>query len=303
MIPVFFRPEMAAPATGYSPSAAKPAQVVAAWRADFDIAPEVEFFDFDPATRAELVRAHDAGFVDDILAGREPNGFGTRDPRIAASLPFTSGSLLAAARHVLTDSTDWHARTRIACSPTSGFHHAHHAEAGGFCTFNGLMVTALAVKAEGLADRVLILDCDHHFGDGTQDIIDGLGLDWVTHVTHGGGLPGSYRDKAEMLALIARHVPRFGAAHGPALVLYQAGADCHVNDPLGGFLTTQDMRERDRLVFGLAVQHRVPLVWNLAGGYQRDAKRTIGPVLALHRQTMVEAILAAAGAAGGARNA
>jgi acetoin utilization deacetylase AcuC-like enzyme len=297
MIPVFFRPEMVAPATGYSPSAAKPAQVVADWRADFDIAPEIEFFDFDPATRAELVRAHDAGFVDDILAGREPNGFGTRDPRVAASLPYTSGSMLAAARHVLADLEDFDSRTRIACSPTSGFHHAHYAEAGGFCTFNGLMVTALAVKAEGLADRVLILDCDQHYGDGTQDIIEALGLDWVTHVTHAGGLPGSYRDKQEMAEMIVRHIPAFARHKCRGLVLYQAGADCHVNDPLGGFLTADEMRQRDRLVLEMAVSTEVPVVWNLAGGYQRDAKGGIAPVLALHRQTMIEAIGALAKAA------
>ena len=28
---------------------------------------------------------------------------------------------------------------------------------------------------------------------------------------------------------------------GRLLVLYQAGADPHVNDPLGGFLTTEEM--------------------------------------------------------------
>jgi acetoin utilization deacetylase AcuC-like enzyme len=297
MIPVFFRPEMVAPATGYSPSAAKPAQVVADWRADFDIAPEIEFFDFDPATRAELVRAHDADYVDGILAARIPNGFGNRDARIAASLPFTSGSLLAAARHVLANADNLYFRPQIACSPTSGFHHAHYGEASGYCTFNGLMVTALALKAEGLVDRVLILDCDQHYGDGTQDIIETLGLDWVTHVTHSGALPGSYRDKQEMVEMIVRHIPAFARHKCRGLVLYQAGADCHVDDPLGGFLTADEMRQRDRLVFETAVSTEVPVVWNLAGGYQRDAKGGIAPVLALHRQTMIEAIGALAKAA------
>lgn len=298
-IPVFYRPEMVAPAQGYSPSAAKPAQVVADWRFDFDIAPDIELIEFDPVTRDELARAHDPDYVDGILAGRIPNGFGTLDPRVAASLPYTSGSMLAAARHVLADLENWTSRTRIACSPSSGFHHAHHAESSGYCTFNGLMVTALALKAEGLVDRVLILDTDTHFGDGTQDIIEHLGIDWITHATHNGRLPGSYRDKAGMLGMIEWHVPEFSVDRCRGVVLYQAGADCHVKDPLGGFLTTQDMRERDRLVFTLAAQHRAPLVWNLAGGYQRDAKGGIEPVLKLHRQTMAEAIKAVARATRG----
>ena len=303
MVPVFYRPGMVAPATGYSPSAAKPAQVVADWRADFDVAPEVEFFDFDPVPAEALALAHDPAYVADVLACRIDNGFGTRDPRVAASLPYTTGSLLAAARHVLADADNWHSRQRIACSPSSGFHHAHFASNHGFCTFNGLMVTAAVLKAEGLVDRVLILDCDEHYGDGTQDIIEHLGAEWVTHVTHRGRLPGSYRDRAEMVEMIERHLPEFGRHRCRALVLYQAGADCHVSDPLGGFLTADEMRERDRLVFALAVEHEAPQVWNLAGGYQRDVKGGIEPVLKLHRQTMIEAIDAAAEATIRARNA
>jgi len=289
-IAVFYTAKMATPTDSYSPSAGKPAKVVSDWQASFDIAPEIEVFPFEPASRDTLKLAHDAAYVDDVLACRADNGFDSRDPRVAAAVPYTTGSLLAAARHVLQDPEHWDARCRIACSPSSGFHHAHHGSGGGYCTFNGLMVTAAALKAQGLVDRVLILDCDQHFGDGTQDIIRQLGADWVLHVTHGGKLPGSYRDKPGMLRQIERHMAEVAGKR--ALVLYQAGADCHIDDPLGGFLTTEDMRERDRLVFALARRHRLPLVWNLAGGYQRDAVGGIEPVLALHRQTMLEAILA-----------
>lgn len=292
MIPVFFVKEMVAANAGhFSPSAGKPARVVADWRADFDIAPEIEFVAFDAISRDTISLAHDARYVADVLACRRDNGFDNRSPQIAVSLPYTSGSLLAAARHVLGDGSGH----RIACSPSSGFHHAHHASGRGFCTFNGLMITALALKAEGLVDRVLILDCDQHYGDGTQDIIETLGVNWVTHITHGGRLPGSYRDKSEMTAMIRRHLTQFAGGTG-GLVLYQAGADCHVDDPLGGFLTSEEMRDRDRLVFALAVEHGLPLVWNLAGGYQRDQRGSISPVLALHRQTMLACIETCAGA-------
>lgn len=285
MIPVFYTPEMSASnAHSFAPGAGKPRQVVAAWRTDFDIAPEIEIVEFDPISRDTIAKAHDARYVADVLACRCDNGFGNRNPSVAASLPYTTGSMLEAARHVLSGSDGG---TWIACSPSSGFHHAHHGSGGDYCTFNGLMITALAMKAAGLVERVLILDCDQHYGDGTQDIIETVGVDWVTHVTHGGGLPGSYRNRSEMLAMIRQHVPAF-AERG--LVLYQAGADCHVDDPLGGFLSTEEMAERDRLAFSLAVQHRVPLVWNLAGGYQRDRRGTIEPVLRLHRQTMLACI-------------
>ena len=49
-------------------------------------------------------------------------------------------------------------------------------------------------------------------------------------------------------------------------MIYQAGADPHIDDPLGGILTTKQMSWRDRQVFE-QLGHK-PLVWNLAGGYQ-----------------------------------
>jgi acetoin utilization deacetylase AcuC-like enzyme len=35
------------------------------------------------------------------------------------------------------------------------------------------------------------------------------------------------------------------------VLLYQAGADPHINDPLGGWLTTAQLRERDRIAGAL----------------------------------------------------
>ncbi len=289
LLPVFYVPEMVGKPVGtYSPSASKPAEVVADWLATPDIASGIEVIEFDSISRDTIAQAHDPKYVADVLARRADNGFDERSKSVADSLPFTSGSMLAAALHVLGEPDDWAARCRIACSPSSGFHHAHFDHGHGFCTFNGLMVAAVELRRRNLIDRLLIIDCDQHYGDGTQDIIEHLGLDWVTHITHGGHIAGSYRHKSEMMQLIAHHLPAFGGSR--SLVLYQAGADCHADDPLGGFLTTADMRERDQLVFSLATKHEAPLVWNLAGGYQRDGKGTIAPVLELHRNTARKAL-------------
>lgn len=284
-IPVFYVPEMVGkPAGSYSPSAGKPAEVVADWLAQPDIAERIEVVEFDSISRDVIAQAHDPKYVADVLARREDNGFGERSKSVADSLPFTSGSMLAACLHVLGDPDRWDARSRIACSPSSGFHHANYAFGGGFCTFNGLMVAAIELKRRRLVDRVLILDCDEHYGDGTEDIMGKLKLDWVTHVTHRGSAFGSYRNKAQMIEFISEWLPQFPGPRN--LTIFQAGADCHVNDPLGGFLTTQDMQERDALVFKLVHLYRVPLVWNLAGGYQVESDGSIPKILELHRNTM-----------------
>jgi acetoin utilization deacetylase AcuC-like enzyme len=81
------------------------------------------------------------------------------------------------------------------------------------------------------------------------------------------------------------------------LLLYQAGADPHIDDPLGGWMSTAQLAQRDRIVFETAAEMGFPVAWNLAGGYQRDASGGIEPVLQIHRNTM-QACVAVHGAAG-----
>ena len=66
------------------------------------------------------------------------------------------------------------------------------------------------------------------------------------------------------------------------MILYQAGADPHIDDPLGGWLTTRQLLERDRLVFEAAADLGIPVAWNLAGGYQTPLRK----VLEIHDNTM-----------------
>jgi acetoin utilization deacetylase AcuC-like enzyme len=66
------------------------------------------------------------------------------------------------------------------------------------------------------------------------------------------------------------------------VILYQAGADPHVDDPLGGWLTTEQLAQRDRIVFETARAMQVPIAWNLAGGYQRPLRN----VLDIHDNTL-----------------
>jgi acetoin utilization deacetylase AcuC-like enzyme len=273
MIPVFFRPEMVVPdAVSYSPSAGKPAAAVSDWQRR---KLPVEIRTFEPVDEATLCLAHDPHYVRGVLEGRLANGFNNRLPSVAASLPFTTGAMLAAAREAL-------ANGRIACAPVSGFHHAGHAYGGGFCTFNGLMVAAMALKAAGRVQRVAILDLDQHWGDGTHDIVQHLGLRWIEHSSPSRD-PEGPRHAARYLRRLASIV---SGMRDCDLLLYQAGADAHVDDPLGGWMTSAQLAERDRIVFETAATFGLPVAWNLAGGYQRDADGGIEPVLAIHRATV-----------------
>lgn len=272
-IPVYFCPEMVADAASYSPSAAKPAAVVARF---LERRLPVVVIRPEPVTETDLERAHAASYVRDVLAGRRDNGFGNRRVDVARSLPFTSGAMLSAARAALT-------ARRSTCAPCSGFHHAAWDHGEGFCTFNGLVVTAAALRAERPTVRVGILDCDMHYGDGTDEILDRLGLrGFVQHVTIGARF-GTRADAAPFLTALPGLVRAF---RGCDVLLYQAGADPHVDDPLGGFLTTEELARRDAIVFAEARALGLPVAWNLAGGYQRDARGGIEPVLQIHENTL-----------------
>ncbi len=269
---VFHSDACVAESGSFSPSAGKPRLVVAAWRA---AGLPLHLHAVQPVSVEDLCAVHDSVYVRGVLEGRIDNGFGNRRADVAQSLPYTSGALLCAARHALTSG--------VACAPVSGFHHAHHAHAGGFCTFNGLVVTAARLLKDRAVRRVMILDLDMHFGDGTEDLLSRSGLaGQVENVTFGEWFTDPAEGEA-YLARLEREVARFTAFD---LILYQAGADVHVEDPLGGVLTTAQMRRRDRLVFQAAAGNGIPIAWNLAGGYQTPVEK----VIALHTQTMRECL-------------
>lgn len=274
---VFFDARQAVPGLeAYSPSSSKPTAVLESWK---DSGLHVDVRSFDPTSEHDLTLAHDPEHVHSILVGSKANGFGNRDPRVAASLLWTTGSMTAAALHVLEHGG-------AATSPTSGFHHARYRQAFGFCTFNGLIVAAQRLRQAGCS-RVGILDLDFHFGDGTDEIIGHLGLDYIQHYSVGQHDIEAGEAATRWLAGLPDITREFSSCD---VVLYQAGADPWIGDPLGGNLTREQLRCRDAIVFSTLAELRVPVAWNLAGGYARDDAGTIRPVLDIHDATGQECI-------------
>jgi acetoin utilization deacetylase AcuC-like enzyme len=273
---VFYRDEQTVQLVDvFSPSARKPAVVVRAWQDAFGAS--IELAAFEPLHERDFHAAHDRAYVRGVFSLATENGFGTRSQEVAESLRYTNGSMVAAALHALE-------YREFAVSPTSGFHHAGWAYGGAFCTFNGLMLAALAARAAGAA-RVAIVDCDQHYGNGTDDIIGRLNAQsWLAHYTYGQQAYAHRPGGAEFLADLERVCRR--VASEADLILYQAGADPHRDDPLGGSLGTEEMRRRDEILFEAARAASLPLAWNLAGGYQEPLQKVVD----LHVQTMGAAL-------------
>lgn len=269
-VPIYYTQRQTVHTRSLSPSSDKPRHAVDSWQC---LNVPLEIIEPEPVSIETLCLAHSHDFVEGVLSCRLANGFGNKSPKVAATLAYTTGAFLAAARAAISNG-------EVAVAPCSGFHHAGYANARGYCTFNGLAVTALALKRDGLAGKVGILDCDQHFGDGTAEIIKRLDAgSWIKHVTVGEThwMEGHAPYFLRLLPGLARQFA------GCDVLLYQAGADPHINDPLGGWLTTEQLALRDRIVFETARVIGLPVAWNLAGGYQTPLRR----VLDIHDNTLL----------------
>jgi acetoin utilization deacetylase AcuC-like enzyme len=203
----------------------------------------------------------------------------------------TNGGCVAAARRAL--------REGAGAALASGFHHACADHGEGFCTFNGLVVTADTLAASGEASRVAVLDMDLHYGNGTAQLaatrphlfaLSIYGSDYRNNVAfpdttvrrHEDGenhrsfaLPEKC-DRATMLRTMDEALPLI-AEWRPDLLLYQAGADPYFEDPYSPLLLdAADLRARDLRVFQFARRHGIPVAWVLAGGYTREIAKVVG---------------------------
>lgn len=207
----------------------------------------------------ELYAVHSKEYVDDVMSGACANGYGDRDSVKNAHSLRSCALLLKAAEIALKTGEP-------VCAPLQGFHHARWDHGWGYCTFNGL-----AYVASKLPDTpVAIIDCDAHYGDGTDHIIEMTGLKNLRNFSYERNNYSPEKLKKDLRTL-----------EKGTLVVYQAGADAHIDDPMGdGYLDMRGLALRDKIVFEECRNNRLPVVWVLAGGYQ-----DLGAVLKCHLQT------------------
>jgi acetoin utilization deacetylase AcuC-like enzyme len=248
-----------------------------------------------PIAEADLQRVHTADYIAAVRTG-EPRLLAESQkfpwsPELFPSVCLTSGACLAAGRQALRD--------RVAAALASGFHHACADHGEGFCTFNGLVIAADALKAAGEVSRVAVVDLDLHYGNGTASLaasrphlvaLSIYGNDYLHNTAYrdvsvrrhedgpnhfSASLPEGC-DGAQLARTLAAQLPRLLEPARPDLMFYQAGADPLQDDPYSPLaLTHHDLLERDRQVFEFARNERIPVAWVLAGGYCPDIEKIV----------------------------
>jgi acetoin utilization deacetylase AcuC-like enzyme len=250
----------------------------------------------DPASDDELLRVHIPDYIHRVKAGllteKEIRRIGLPwSPELVERSYRSVGGTIAACRAALEEG--------IAVSLSGGTHHAHADKGAGYCIFNDVAVAARTLQAEGLAKRVVILDCDVHQGDGTASIFT-QDPTVFTFSIHGEknypfhkppsdldvALPDGTGDDAYCEALKAEVEQAVEMANAD-LAIYLAGADPYEDDHFGRLaLTKQGLLQRDRIVLEACKGRGIPVAVVMSGGYARQ----IEDVAEIHFNTVMLAV-------------
>jgi len=237
------------------------------------------------ASDAEITRVHCPGYLQKVATGalsaaeQKAIGFPWSERMVERSRR-SSGATLAAAREALT--RGWGANL------AGGTHHAFRDRGEGFCVFNDAAIAARALQQEAGLQRIAVIDCDVHQGNGTASIF--AGDDSVfTFSIHGARnfpfaketsdldveLPDGTRDD-EYLWHLERALDETLERSRPQLAIYLAGADPYEGDRLGRLkLTRQGLARRDEMVLGTLAARGIPAAITMAGGYAHDIEDSV----------------------------
>lgn len=256
---------------------------------------DIAWIEPEPMPRRWLERVHGADYVGEVLTASVP---AEKERRIG----FAVTAAVARRAHIVPGGTYRAALEAIArgfaVNNAGGSHHALRDTGAGYCLFNDLAVAAVRLVEEGRAERVLVVDCDVHQGDGTATLTADR-PEIATYSMHAEKnfparkaastldvpLPDGCGD-ADYLAALEATLPPLVDRFRPSLILYQGGVDPFAGDRLGRLaLSEEGLGARDRLVARLARSRRIPLAGTLGGGYGPDpievAARHVCSILAL----------------------
>jgi acetoin utilization deacetylase AcuC-like enzyme len=206
-------------------------------------------------------------------------GFPWSEGLVRRSRASAQGTIIAA-RNALRDG--------VASNLAGGTHHAFSDHGEGYCVLNDIAIAARVLQRDGLAERVAVIDCDVHQGNGTAAIFQNDPTVF-TFSMHGEknfparkelskldiSFPNGVGDEV-YLATLREHVPRILDEFKPDFVFYQAGVDPFERDRLGKLrLTIEGLRRRDEFVISSCREREIPIATTMGGGYANDINDTV----------------------------
>ncbi|MGB7997872.1 MAG: histone deacetylase [Photobacterium halotolerans] len=246
---------------------------------------DVAFFQPEAVTPDALKTLHQADYIDSLINNTLPAakmrriGFPWSPQLIERTLTSAGGTRMT---------VDLACQYGISLHLSGGYHHAHYDFGSGFCLVNDLAFAARhALTLPGI-DKVMIIDCDVHQGDGTATLLadDDNIITFSVHCDK--NFPARKPDSDIDLALPREtgtddYLSAFKAVltlalaqHQPDLVIYDAGVDIHQHDALGYFnVTTEGIFQRDHFVISQCHDNNIPLAAVVGGGYRDDHQQLV----------------------------
>ncbi len=268
----------------------------AAWIAaslDKDPIPGVRLSSPKSSTLADARRVHSEIYLQTLQTGQPVATANSSkinwDSGVLPMALSACGGMLAAGKSARRDG--------VAGCLASGFHHAKRDRGDGFCTLNGLAITAHAM-AEGNRDHILVLDLDAHCGGGTHSLIQNHPRLWQLDVSvmpyddyHPGErcIKETVDDARQYLKTVWRCLQQ-AEAEWPmfSVCLYNAGMDIHQNCEIGGLAGMDEfiITLREEMVFQWCRERGIPIAYAMAGGYT-GGKMSRARLVDLHRLTLI----------------
>ncbi|MCC7124274.1 MAG: histone deacetylase [Acidobacteria bacterium] len=259
------------------------------------ILPSAALTEAPAASWDDLRLVHTAEYVEAVANGTLP-----ADAQRRIGFPWSPGMVERSRRSVgaTVAATRAAAADGLAASLAGGTHHSFADRGEGFCVFNDVAVGARVAQRDGIAQRIAVIDCDVHQGNGTAAIFQ-HDARVFTFSMHGASnfpfrkevsdldvaLPDGTDDTA-YLPLLEQHLDDILAAHDPQLVFYLAGADPYEHDRLGKLkLTIDGLARRDAIVLERCRAAAIPVVITMSGGYATD----IDAIVTIHANTIATA--------------
>ena len=119
------------------------------------------------ASEAQILRVHDREYLqklkDGTISEKEQRRLGLPwTPQLLTRSLYSVGGTIATARAAVDDG--------IAMNLAGGTHHAYPDHGEGFCVFNDVAIAIKLLQDEEVVQRIVIIDCDVHQGNGTAFI-------------------------------------------------------------------------------------------------------------------------------------
>jgi acetoin utilization deacetylase AcuC-like enzyme len=233
-----------------------------------------------PVHDAQILRCHDHAYLEKVKTGRldakEIRRIGFPwSPGMVERSRRSAGATVAACRAALQEG--------IGANLAGGTHHACTDHGEGFCVWNDSAIAARDLQASGLVERVVIIDCDVHQGNGTAQITEGDDSIYTFSIhgeknfpyrKHPSNLDIGLQDNTgddEYLELVEEGVKRALFHANADLAIYQSGADPFIGDRLGKLAMTKGgLARRDRMVIQMLLDAGLPVAVTMGGGYANN---------------------------------